>query len=287
MDLTTSTEVANLETNNLTGEAPVTGDTQANATPVTPSEMYEVKVNGQTIKVPLDELRNGYSRQQDYTKKTMDLANERNTWTQRETQYQTELRQHQDQLNRISQFLNEPRVQSALRQLQAGIEDPNKPLTAEQVLQLQRQEAARQQEMFSGEFQRIQQELEVRHLANQYAGEIDSTIKQLQDKHPVLQDIDGLGQLLKQHVAQRNPQDISEAKQYFVEIAEAMANKLTSRFQTQQKQAAVDQAKLVKNGIETGGQTPAIVPPEKKFKLGSNDLFQAAVSDLMHSALNK
>lgn len=38
---------------------------------------YTVKVDGQEIEVTLDELRNGYSRQQDYTRKTQELAAER------------------------------------------------------------------------------------------------------------------------------------------------------------------------------------------------------------------
>lgn len=52
------------------------------AEPVTETEedeeaLFEVKANGETLRVTLDELTNGYSRQQDYTRKTEDLARER------------------------------------------------------------------------------------------------------------------------------------------------------------------------------------------------------------------
>lgn len=40
--------------------------------------VYTVKVDGQEIEVPLDELLKGYSRMQDYTRKTQKLAEERN-----------------------------------------------------------------------------------------------------------------------------------------------------------------------------------------------------------------
>ena len=42
-----------------------------------PSQTYTVKVDGQEIEVDLDELRNGYSRQQAYTKRSMELAEQR------------------------------------------------------------------------------------------------------------------------------------------------------------------------------------------------------------------
>lgn len=38
---------------------------------------YTIKVNGEEVEVTLDELQNGYQRQSDYTKKTQELASER------------------------------------------------------------------------------------------------------------------------------------------------------------------------------------------------------------------
>ncbi len=40
-------------------------------------QLYTVKQNGIEIEVTLEELQNGYSRQQDYTRKTQELANQR------------------------------------------------------------------------------------------------------------------------------------------------------------------------------------------------------------------
>jgi len=42
-----------------------------------PPEVYTVKVDGQEVEVTLDELQNGYSRQQAYTKRSMELADQR------------------------------------------------------------------------------------------------------------------------------------------------------------------------------------------------------------------
>ena len=55
-------------------------------------QLYTVKQNGIEIEVTLEELQNGYSRQQDYTRKTQELANQRK---EIESQ-QAELRQKDD-----------------------------------------------------------------------------------------------------------------------------------------------------------------------------------------------
>ena len=41
---------------------------------------YTVKIDGVEQEVTLDELRNGYSRQQDYTRKTQELAQKRKSF---------------------------------------------------------------------------------------------------------------------------------------------------------------------------------------------------------------
>jgi len=55
-------------------DAPV-ASTEPSAVPS--GDVYDVTVNGETQQVTLDELRNGYSRQADYTRKTQELATER------------------------------------------------------------------------------------------------------------------------------------------------------------------------------------------------------------------
>lgn len=273
-----TTEVANLEASQQVDDTQSSGTQQTQTTSQPVEQLYEVKVNGQTIKVPLNELTNGYSRQRDYTEKTMRLAQEREQWQNVEKQYQS-------QLNEVQKFLSDPRVQSALRNLQAGITDPSQPLTPEQVHQLQSQEAARQQAMFDARMNQMSQELEVKALATHYSADINSTLNTLLEKHEVLKDIDGIEDLLRKDVLSREPANLQEAKQFFAEAAQARADRIMSRFQTQQKQEAAQRAKLTQGGIETGGHAPIIASEGKKFKLGTNDLFQAAVSDLMQSAI--
>lgn len=56
----------------------------ASQEPIEPSEIHKIKVDGQEVEVTLDELRSGYQRQSDYTRKTQELAAERKRLVQAE-----------------------------------------------------------------------------------------------------------------------------------------------------------------------------------------------------------
>ena len=50
-----------------------------------PGDLYSIKVDGSEQQVSLDELRDGYQRQSDYTRKTQELADERRRLSQAES----------------------------------------------------------------------------------------------------------------------------------------------------------------------------------------------------------
>ncbi len=58
-------------------------------------EVYSVKVDGEEMEVSLDELVNGYSRQSDYTRKTQELASQRDQMAQIQQQWATEISEAQ------------------------------------------------------------------------------------------------------------------------------------------------------------------------------------------------
>ena len=65
--------------------------------------LYAVTVNGEEQEVSLDELTKGYSRQSDYTRKTQELASERNNMAQLQEQWSAEISQAQ---NERQQYVN-------------------------------------------------------------------------------------------------------------------------------------------------------------------------------------
>jgi len=74
-------------------------------------ELYKVKVDGSEREVSLDELLNGYSRQSDYTKKTQQLAQERQGMAQLQQQWQQEMiaaqTERQQYIDALGQVVNQ------------------------------------------------------------------------------------------------------------------------------------------------------------------------------------
>ena len=73
-------------------------------------ELYKLTVNGQEVEVTLDELRKGYSRQQDYTQKTEKLSQDRKNVDQLKNEYTRESEEakiKRDQYEKQLQVLSE------------------------------------------------------------------------------------------------------------------------------------------------------------------------------------
>ena len=74
-------------------------------------ELYTVKVDGTEREVNLDELLSGYSRQSDYTKKTQQLAQERQGMAQLQQQWQQEMiaaqTERQQYIDALGQVVNQ------------------------------------------------------------------------------------------------------------------------------------------------------------------------------------
>jgi hypothetical protein len=76
--------------------------------------VYAVTVNGEEQQVSLDELTKGYSRQSDYTRKTQELASERNNMAQLQQQWAAEISQaqaeRQQYVNALGQIVQQSMV---------------------------------------------------------------------------------------------------------------------------------------------------------------------------------
>ena len=72
-------------------------------------ELYTVRVDGEDVEVTLDELSKGYSRQQDYTKKTQEIAEYRRHFEDAVQQYDQEIAEtqttRQQYVNALSQMV--------------------------------------------------------------------------------------------------------------------------------------------------------------------------------------
>jgi hypothetical protein len=241
-------------------------------------ELYEVKVAGQTIKVPLDELRNGYSRQQDYTRKTTELSEWRRQAEERVNQYATALQQYEA-------LVSDPRVRNYLESLNAGNESLEDVPTVANVQKLLESRTAQIEQTISQRIAAAQAEMEIKQLQSTYEEQLSSTFRGVTEKFPFLGEIPGIEMQLRKAVAERGPQNIEDAKRLLLEEATTRAQKVVSHFQSQQKQDAISRAKQLKGIEPPGGQAPP--PLESAFKLGSKDLREQAIADLVAGFNNR
>ena len=77
-------------------------------------EVYAVKVDGEELEVSLEELVQGYSRHSDYTRKTQELASQRDNMAQMQQQWASEISQaqaeRQQYMEAIGQFVQQSMV---------------------------------------------------------------------------------------------------------------------------------------------------------------------------------
>jgi hypothetical protein len=149
------------------------GEEETEVEEVEEQPVYRVTVDGEEIEVTQDELLNGYSRQQDYTRKTQELANQRKTieqqaqeLAQRDAIYAQLLPKMEAQLQ--GELVNEPDWDSLynddpiafVREKQIWDEKKEKLKAAEAEQQRLQQEAyAKQQEQIAQQVQEGQQKI--------------------------------------------------------------------------------------------------------------------------------
>ena len=70
-------------------------------------QLYTVKVNGEEVEVTIDELQNSYSRQKDYTRKTQELAQQRKTVEEQQSEVAKNEAIYKELLPKMEAALNE------------------------------------------------------------------------------------------------------------------------------------------------------------------------------------
>jgi len=70
-------------------------------------QLYTVKVNGEEVAVTIDELQNSYSRQKDYTRKTQELAQQRKTVEEQQSEVAKNEAIYKELLPKMEAALNE------------------------------------------------------------------------------------------------------------------------------------------------------------------------------------
>lgn len=253
-----------------TTPAPAPPDVTPPPTPV--EQMFDVKIGGQARKVALQELQAGYQRQQDYTQKTMALAEERRRL---ETQWQSERQQTRDFLSRRE---NVQQLLQYLESQQGPQSDPSQPITQQQLQQMLAQRDQQFAQSRDAERQQMFQELELKQMQETYSADLNQHISGILAQNPVLKSIYQIETVLKRAAAEGQPATIQEAKQAIQQKAAEQVDAIRAHFTEQQKQVAVQQGKL--RGIEPPGGAAPMPAPKSVGKMGSPE-FNSDVAEYL------
>ena len=149
------------------------GEEETEVEEVEEQPVYRVTVDGSEIEVTQDELINGYSRQQDYTRKTQELANQRKTIEQQAQELQQRDAIYEQLLPKLEaqlkgELVNEPDWDSLynddpiafVREKQIWDEKKEKLKAAEaENARLQQESYAQQQQLIAQQVQEGQQRI--------------------------------------------------------------------------------------------------------------------------------
>jgi hypothetical protein len=220
------------------------------------------------------ERERGFLRDDDYRRKTMKLADERRAFEAERSQLAQQLQQAQAQQQEFYRLAHDPaflQQQWQLIQAQSQAQDPNAPLTVQQVNHLLQSQLAETEKKLANYVQRI----EVQRNQAVFDQQRVEYAQQLLKEFPLLEDQEGVDRLISAKAWERHPSNMNELKQFMREEAETRNKRAQKRIDDNVQAAIMRQAKAQKPGMEPkGGTVPVLQIPQRKHKLGSSDLLQ-------------
>lgn len=253
-----------------------------------PTDKWVLKRKGQEVEITdREELRRLAEQGFDYSQKTADLSQQRRAFEQQVAETRAWL-------------ANPANLKAYLAQLEtvqpppAPDADPNDVPTRAEVEQKTQALLAETQRQTTTLVQQALLQAETSRYEQEYRGEVNRTISTLvQDKFPLLQDVDKIDKLLMDDVAEQvrarvelHPDQvvgIDEVKGLLAKAAEKRADKLQARIREHLKMETVRAAKLTAQSPEPAGGPPPAPTPPPNFKLGDPRLTQSIVEELQQA----
>ena len=246
-------------------------------------QLVEVTVDGEQVRMPWREAKNGIQRQAHYTKSMQQLRTEQAAFqTERQSLAQASTERQQlvallENPQLLQQFV-QAQYPSMLQQAQAaaaqqtGI-DPDDIATVGQLSQLQAQAqqniAAMQQQMeqnLQAQLQQVTQTIEDRAETAKLSSSINDTIGGIFTAHPYLKDIiPNAEQVLRYEVLQLKPTTADETLQAFKQVAEGWVENFDRQVASRSKTTVIAKANLTKNNIMPPGGSQ-VTPQPQSFK---------------------
>lgn len=267
------------------GETPQA--TPGGATPGQAEEQFEIKWNGQVVKVPRSQMGEFAQKGYDYTQKMQALAKDREAFQSERQRYEqaiAEVKAFLEDDARVGQYYQEllksrGKKASGPSATQADPEGFISQAELESHLQRAREELLGKTQQ---EIAQMRQQLQIEAMAGQYNAELTSHIQALKTQIPELRAIPKVEQILKEDVRQMRPRTIEEAKEMLVNVAQQHARDVRQYLDEQRKTegAGAGASGALANGIEPrGGSGPLPTASAQKFKGFNDPAFKQAILD--------
>lgn len=216
----------------------------------------------------LSDFYKGNLRQEDYTRKTQELAEQRRQFETNLPQIKQIYQEHQalvqllEDKDKINKYVKERFKEAA----EEGTEFNPKEFSAakQQVASLQQQIEHMKNQL------QVQPQQLIEHTRNEIEtatleGKISAHLETIFTATPLLGAIDNAEDILRFKVFNRKPKDISEARAFFTEEAQNMVNKVAEHFK-QAKPAPKASTGGAKRSIEPPGGVGSPAPQPNSYK---------------------
>lgn len=246
-------------------------ESQLEQTPATPQDDgIDLEIApGKTerfTKSQLADFYKGHLRQDDYTRKTQELATQRKQFEQALPQIERLYQEHQalvqliedkDKLTKWMQTRFQQQGQEPSSQEVQAVKQQEQKIAA--LMQHIQQLEGRMQQQGQQFVTQTRAEIETAQLSEKVDAHLQGIFKDM----PALSAIDNVEDILRFKVFNRNPQTLDEAKQFFSEEAKGLVEKVKKAFGVQVQQQA---APAAPRGIEPPGGAGSAPPQKPSYK---------------------
>lgn len=235
-------------------------------------DLVEVLVDGEKKLIPYKEAKTGWTAHAKFTKEMQALAEQRKQFEANKAtiaeaiKYAQQIEQERAQLLEV--LKNPSQLQALLQRYQQSQQKENEFLTVaeqqqrEQALQARMlQEFEKRLESLKGVKDEVTQHVLDVQETQRYEQEFDSHVEKLFTENPVLSSIDGVEELLRYHVASKNPQTMDEARTFANEYVKKWTEGIQAKFTESKKKEVIEREKLKTSGIEPPGGEPIGIKP--------------------------
>lgn len=222
-------------------------------------QTFTVKIDGKEVQVPLSELLNGYQRQSDYTKKTMEAADQRRTAEAAIQQVQQERLEQNSKLERMAVQLEGVLEQQSQIDWPALLEsDPMEYLKQQQLFQQRQalyQQNMQERQKLAQQFQNEQAQAQQSYLAKQQE-DLLAKLPDWKDDAKAAAEKAAISKFLQEQGFEADDiSSIADHRHVIVARKAMLYDQLMAKANVQAKKVQEAPQRVVKPGVTSNGNT--------------------------------